>query len=112
MPCRPSTSTSRVRRPAPARARASAHATGVFPVPPLPVTMCRRAGQRSFTPAMYLLRGRGDVAKPPAVVGNGGERETLGADLLVTGGQVQRRGDRRLGRRLAGDGRRVPRVVR
>src|SRR5256714_11548497 len=47
MPWRPSTSTRRVRRPPAARARASAAATVVFPVPPLPVTTCSRAGQRS-----------------------------------------------------------------
>src|SRR5690242_20709381 len=47
MPCRPSTSTSRVRRPSVANAMASAAATVVLPVPPLPVTTCSRAGQRS-----------------------------------------------------------------
>src|SRR6187200_959989 len=42
MPCRPSTSTSRTRWPPDASAMAIAAATVVFPVPPLPVTMCSR----------------------------------------------------------------------
>jgi hypothetical protein len=38
---------SRVRRPSAASATASAAATVVLPVPPLPVTTCRRDGQRA-----------------------------------------------------------------
>src|SRR5687768_15178502 len=44
MPCRPSVSTSSTERPSAARARASAAATVVLPVPPFPVTTCRRTG--------------------------------------------------------------------
>src|SRR3989440_5289394 len=58
MPCRPSTSTRRVRRPPAASARASAEATVVFPVPPLPVTTCSRAGQRSRTDTSRAYPGR------------------------------------------------------
>ena len=47
MPCRPSVSTSSTCRPSAASARASAAATVVLPVPPLPVTTCRRTGEGS-----------------------------------------------------------------
>ena len=47
MPCRPSTSHSSTFCPAPARASARAAATVDFPVPPLPVTMCRRTSGKS-----------------------------------------------------------------
>src|SRR5262245_37282388 len=56
MPCRPSTSTSRTFRPPSARPSASAAATLVFPVPPLPVTTCKRAGQREVRCWSPILR--------------------------------------------------------
>src|SRR3954471_12499469 len=46
MPCRPSASTSSTRLPLAARASARAPATVVFPVPPLPVTMCSRTSRK------------------------------------------------------------------
>src|SRR6266516_7340296 len=49
MPCLPSTSISRTRRPAVARASARAAATVVLPVPPLPVTTCRRTPSQSVS---------------------------------------------------------------
>src|SRR3954471_24485869 len=58
MPCRPSASTSRTRWPSAASDRASAPAMVVFPVPPLPVTMCNRTsrngcGTEPVTTATY-----------------------------------------------------------
>src|SRR5688572_9439029 len=49
MPWRPSVATSSTVRPSAARARASAAATVVFPVPPLPVTTCRRTEGSGLT---------------------------------------------------------------
>src|SRR5690606_13336660 len=54
MACRPSTSTSSVRWPPAASASASAAATVVLPVPPLPVTTCRRAGHPGCTGAPLI----------------------------------------------------------
>src|SRR5689334_3702208 len=67
MPCRPSVSTSSTDRPSAARARARAAATVVLPVPPFPVTTCRRA-VRSATGAGLTRTSLGAVlgGGPPA----------------------------------------------
>src|SRR6266568_1782205 len=114
-PWRPSTSTRRVRRPPAASAMASAAATVVFPVPPLPVTTCSRAGQRSRkgTPRAYLRRSLLlDVADEPAVALDDRELELLARLLHVGRGERHGRGDHHvvLGRRLRGEC--APRVLR
>src|SRR6266699_7019107 len=78
MPCLPSTSISRTLRPALARARARAAATVVLPVPPLPVTTCRRTPSQSVSLVVMPLL-------PPVVLSQGGY---LRSDTLWFGGRL------------------------
>src|SRR6266516_584267 len=78
MPCLPSTSISRTRRPAVARASARAAATVVLPVPPLPVTTCRRTPSQSVSLMVMPLL-------PPVVSSHGGY---LRSDTLWFGGRL------------------------
>src|ERR1700712_2616026 len=68
MPCRPPPSVSRTRPPPVARAIARAPATVDLPVPPLPVTTCRRTSLKG------CALGRSTSGTLPAA----GDRRTVG----------------------------------
>src|SRR5258706_7884819 len=95
MLCRPSTSTSSVLRPPAASARARAAATVVLPVPPLPVTTCRRTPSQSVSLMVMPLL-------PPVVSSHGGylrsdtlwfSERLLTCDPFVTTLGLRKRGD-------------------
>src|SRR5438093_13018727 len=94
MPCLPSTSISRTLRPALARARARAAATVVLPVPPLPVTTCRRTPSQSVSLVVMPLL-------PPVVLFHGGYLRSdtvwFGGRLLTCDRFVTRVGSRKRG---------------
>src|SRR6478735_5843587 len=95
MPCLPSTSISSTRRPALARASARAAATVVLPVPPLPVTTCKRTPSQSVSLVVMPIL-------PPVVPSHGGylrpdtfwfAGRRLACDLFVTTLESRKRGD-------------------
>src|ERR1041384_5707865 len=107
MPCRPSTSTRTVRRPPEASARARDAATVVWPVPPLPVTTCSRAGQpapRLLSATVHTVSldrgpasGHGPhITDVPAVVVDGDDLQALGGGAVVVGREADRDGERGL----------------
>src|ERR1700746_2670264 len=77
MPCLPSTSISRTRRPARAQANGRGAATVGLPVPPLPVTTCRRPPSQSVSLVVMPFL-------PPVVLFHGGY---LRSDTLWFGGR-------------------------